>query len=79
MKKIVLFICSFDGVATRHSGVGTAIFGYLSSIPKLSEELRSLGHQIELHVLTNKYKPTVLGYNKKLLSKVKAICKQFSS
>lgn len=74
MKKIALFICSFDGIATRHSGVGTATFGYLSSIKNLRNELSKNGYELECHALTNSYSNDVLGYNSDLLEKIKEIC-----
>src|SRR3989304_1274541 len=74
MKRIILFICSFDGIVTKHSGVGTATFGYFSSINKLKSELFKKGCVLECHALTNGYNPDVLGYDKKLLEKVEDIC-----
>ena len=77
MKKIALFICSFDGIVTRHSGVGTATFGYLSSINSLRTELLRSGFELECHALTNSYSKDVLGYDSKLLQKVKDIFFQY--
>ena len=75
MKKIALFLCSFDGIATKHSGVGTATFGYLSSIKDLRTKLQKHGLELECHAITNKYSSDVLGYDSELLTKATKICK----
>lgn len=67
--RITLFICSFDRVATKHSGVGAATFGYLSSIGKLKLDLPKNGYDLECHALTNGYNPDVLGYKSGVIEK----------
>ena len=61
--KLLVNLCSYDGISTHYSGVGTIIIRYIEAIIKYCKE-NKIDYKINLYT-TESYDYT-LGYNKKL-------------
>src|SRR3990167_10951416 len=75
MKKLSVFIASFDGILTRHSGVGSATIAYIRTIPEIRKALL-LNRSIDLtfYALTNKYDASAWSRNLEIEKEVRDIC-----